>query len=70
MIAQRRGQTGRQTIRRQPLPVLQRADVIVLIIRLEAAQQHLPFEEWRPQTDLLEGRFRLLVLAVFDLLKS
>ena len=41
----------------------------MLVVGDEATQQHLPFEERRAQTDLLQRRFPLLILSVFDLPK-
>ncbi len=65
--AERGGETGRQTIRRQPLPVLQGAGVVVGVVRLEAAQQHLPLQERRTQADPLQGSAGVVVLAGFHL---
>ena len=68
--AERGGEAGRQTIRRQPLPVLHGAGVVAGVIRLEAAQQHLPLQKRRTQADALQRGAGVVVLAGLRLLEG
>ena len=63
-------EAGRQTIGPQPLPVLHRSHVIVLVVGLQAAQEHLPFEKRRAQADRLERVAHGVILAGLDLMKG
>ena len=68
--AVRGDEAGGQASRRQPLPVLQSAGVVVGVVGLQAAQQHFPLQERRSQADALERGASVVVTAGFRLLKG
>jgi hypothetical protein len=68
--AQRRGQSSRQSLHGEPLPIFNRSRIVALVIRLQSAQEKFPFEKRRTQTNALECFARHIIVAGFKLSKS